>query len=67
MPRESVLGIALRTLKNVGAFFAAKAAFASHFHVMGFIFGHAVILLYLFGYLQFKVSLFKSSSFPDFL
>jgi hypothetical protein len=45
MPREGMLGIAFRALKNVGSFFTAKTAFASHFHVMRFVFGHPSILL----------------------
>jgi len=37
LPREGMLGIAFRALKNVGSLFAAKAAFASHFRCMGFV------------------------------
>jgi hypothetical protein len=37
MPREGMLGIAFRTLKNVGFSFTAKTAFASHFRCMGFV------------------------------
>jgi len=45
MPRESMLGITFRTLKNIGSFFTAKTAFASHFRCMGFVFGHEIFLL----------------------
>jgi hypothetical protein len=36
---------AFGALKNIGAFFATETAFAAHFHVMGFVFGHDTILL----------------------
>jgi hypothetical protein len=37
LPREGMLSIALRALKNVGFSFTAKTAFASHFRCMGFV------------------------------
>jgi len=47
MAGKRMLCIALGTGKNIGASLAAEAAFAAGFHVMGFVFGHADILLLL--------------------
>jgi hypothetical protein len=37
LPRESMLSIAFRTLKNVGTLFSAKTALSAYFRGMGFV------------------------------
>ena len=45
VPGKGMFRIAFGTLKDVGAFFAAETTFATCFHIMGFVFGHANFLL----------------------